>query len=215
MSKSLKSTSEAFVVTTKACESMSNNIDTISKQMSTNVNQETRLKSPVSRTMQIPTVNRYEALSQTEDGEHSSTTENANQKILILGNSHVRRVRTDNFFVNCIVNKTQMSSCQELTDDLKNIDSEYDLIFLHMFSNDIRNFDPDKCVQSHIEVVEKLLEQCQFSKVIISLPFLKVRDNSFNEKVEECIITVKIQIVESPKYTYLSTCRSQSQWVSN
>jgi RNase H-fold protein (predicted Holliday junction resolvase) len=51
------------------------------------------------------------------------------------------------------------------------IDTDCDLIVLHMFSNDVRNVDPEKCGKVHDDLISKLQRQCQFAKIVISLPF--------------------------------------------
>jgi hypothetical protein len=53
-----------------------------------------------------------------------------------------------------------------------------------MFSNDVRNVDPEKCGKVHDDLISKLQRQCQFAKIVISLPFHTVKDTSIYEKIE-------------------------------
>jgi hypothetical protein len=53
-----------------------------------------------------------------------------------------------------------------------------------MFSNDVRKLDTEKCVKVHDDLISKLKRQCQFAKIVISLPFHTVKDTSIYEKIE-------------------------------
>ena len=50
---------------------------------------------------------------------------------------------------------------------IQEIDGDYDIIAIHMLTNDVRNFSPETCVDKHAELIAKLQGQCQFAKVLI------------------------------------------------
>lgn len=77
------------------------------------------------------------------------------------------------------------------------IDDDYDTITIHMLTNDVRNFSPETCVDKHAEFIAKLQGQCQFAKVLISLPFFTVRDTNLNDKIESCHILMKYKFLNN------------------
>ena len=147
----------------------------------------------------IETSNRFEPLSFLNDEnqnesqyvEQKQNDETASKKVMIIGNSHKRYIRTNNFVQNCNVKILSAKSCEEVENKIDEIDTDCDLIVLHMFSNDVRNLDPEKCVKVHDDLISKLQRQCQFAKIVIALLFHTVKDTSIYEKIECCrVITV-------------------------
>ena len=152
----------------------------------------------------IETSTRFEPLSFLNDEnqnesqyvEQKQNDETASKKVMIIGNCHIRYIRTNNFVQNCSVKILSAKSCEEVGNKIDEIDTDCDLIVLHIFSNDVRNLDHEKCVKVHDDLISKLQRQCQFAKIVISLP-----DTSIYEKIECCIVLVK--------YKYLTHARVQ------
>ncbi|CAC5403554.1 unnamed protein product [Mytilus coruscus] len=138
----------------------------------------------------IKTQNRFSILvdqilsKDTEGSKHEQR-----KKVLIVGNSHVRNVRTEHFLQNCIVHKFVAYSCDEMLSKMEELDNDYDTIFIHTFTNDIRNFTPEQCVNECQKFIEKILVHCPYAKIIFTLPFPTVNDGILNEKMSQrCIL---------------------------
>ena len=57
---------------------------------------------------------------------------------------------------NCNVKILSAKSCEEVENKIDEIDTDCDLIVLHMFSNYVRNLDPEKYVKVHDDLISKL-----------------------------------------------------------
>ena len=66
-----------------------------------------------------------------------------------------------------------------------------------MFTNDIRKSSAENSVEVHSEIVTKLQNHCQFANVVISLPFLTLKDTDLNTKIENCNILMKYRFLNS------------------
>jgi hypothetical protein len=147
----------------------------------------------------VETSNRFEPLSFLNDEnqnesqyvEQKQNDETASKKVMIIGNSHIRYIRTNNFVQNCNVKILSAKSCEEVENKIDEIDTDCDLIVLHMFSNDVRKLDTEKYVKVHDDLISKLQRQCQFAQIVISLTFHTVKDTSIYIKIECCIVLIK------------------------
>jgi hypothetical protein len=92
---------------------------------------------------------------------------------------------------NCNVKILSAKSCEEVENKIDEIDTDCDLIVLHMFSNDVRKLDTEKYVKVHDDLISKLQRQCQFAQIVISLTFHTVKDTSIYIKIECCIVLIK------------------------
>jgi hypothetical protein len=56
---------------------------------------------------------------------------------------------------NCNVTFFSAKSCEEVENKIDEIDTDCGLIVLHIFSNDVRNLDHEKCVKVHDDLISK------------------------------------------------------------
>ena len=156
-------------------------VETVAKKLAENQNQLPQMENedPPRELLRnnrfAPLVENYRSVTEDKDKNH---------KLLIMGNSHVKNIQVNKYLPNCIVNKYVMFSCSEVVDRLDTLDNDYEVIFLHDMSNDIRDNTSEECVRLHVDLIEKLTSHYTFTKVI-SLPFFTVKDYVFNEKVSE------------------------------
>ncbi|CAC5392936.1 unnamed protein product [Mytilus coruscus] len=102
----------------------------------------------------IEVTNRYSPLADVDESEQTGNFQFQNEsphiletKKLILGNSHVRYIRPDNFLQGCTVRKYTSYSISEMEDKFHELDTDYDCIFFHVYTNDIRAETPDVFIQ--------------------------------------------------------------------
>ena len=93
-----------------------------------------------------------------------------------MGNSHFKNVNTTNLIYDCITDKCSVYTFDEALEKLNTIDNAYDCIFIHFPTNDIRKYSPEYCVELFDQFIEKVTSRCTFAKIVLSLPFLTVRD---------------------------------------
>ena len=149
-----------------------------------------------SYTPNMQVTNRYLPLAERIPNPHSDEKRVTNnqhihdnevtKKALILCNSHIRYIRTDNFLQSCVVHKYTSYSMSEMDDKLQELDTDYDSIFFHVFTNNIRAETPEVFIQKFESFCQKLRNHCQFAKLIISLPFFSVNDKNLNQKISQC-----------------------------
>ncbi|VDI01594.1 Hypothetical predicted protein [Mytilus galloprovincialis] len=129
--------------------------------------------------------------------QHESSYVPETKKALILGNSHVRYIRLDNFLQGCTVHKYTSYSMSEMEEKLHELDTDYDCIFFHVYTNDIRAETPDVFIQKLELFCQKLKDHCSFAKLIISLPFLSVKDSDLNQKILQSNILTQYKFLKS------------------
>lgn len=120
-------------------------------------------------TPNIQVTNRYLPLAERIPNLHSEekhVTDNQHmhdnkttKKALILGNSHIRYIRTDNFRQSCVIHKYTSYSMSEMEDKFQELDTDYDSIFFHVFTNDIRGETPEVFIQKFESFCQKLRNQ--------------------------------------------------------
>ena len=215
--KTLHENSEMLNTTTEACQKLSENV----QKLSINVDKEQDLPKFTEKfnrgkqtrnSTQFDTFNRFEPLQNLKDDDDEDggkLDEHAvkSKHILIVGNSHVKNIRTDNFIYECQTDKIEAHSCDEFAQEIENLDRDFDVILLHMFTNDIRKLSPENCIVKHVELISKLQSKCPFAKVVVSLPFFTLRDSSLNIKIETCQILMKYQYVNNQS---VLICKSSS-----
>ena len=148
----------------------------------------------------ISVSNRFSQLAEHQDETNSTDLKRnhgISKKVLILGNSHVRQIKTDRFLQNCMVRKFISHSMQEMEDKLDELDTDYDCILLHVFSNDIRNYTSEVFMKKFEIFCQKLQAQCPFAKLLISLPFLSVKDIETNQKILQCNVMIHFVFLNS------------------
>jgi hypothetical protein len=160
-----------------------------------------------SYTPNMQVTNRYLPLAERIPNPHSDEKRVTNnqhihdnevtKKALILCNSHIRYIRTDNFLQSCVVHKYTSYSMSEMDDKLQELDTDYDSIFFHVFTNNIRAETPEVFIQKFESFCQKLRNHCQFAKLIISLPFFSVNDQNLNQKISQCNVLLQYIFLRS------------------
>ncbi|CAC5386637.1 unnamed protein product [Mytilus coruscus] len=155
----------------------------------------------------IPSIavsNRYSPIAEEDESgqtgnsqfQHESSHVSETKKALILSNSHVRYIRLDNFLQGCTVHKYTSYSMSEMEEKLHELDTDYDCIFFHVYTNDIRAETPDVFIQKLELFCQKLKDHCSFAKLIISLPFLSVKDSDLNQKILQSNILTQYKFLK-------------------
>lgn len=88
---------------------------------------------------------------------------------------------------------------------MNTIDNAYDCIFIHFPTNDIRKYSPEYCVELFDQFIEKVTSRCTFAKIVLSLPFLTVRDVEHNEKISKCVVLLQYKYIDN---TIVTVCEN-------
>ncbi|CAG2253837.1 unnamed protein product [Mytilus edulis] len=189
------------------------NINQISSQLQkSNTEESLQLANQQSQHFELETSNRFTQLSDDKNSDTDAVTEpdTSSRKALLIGNSHVKRIRTGNFIQNCLVHKYIEHSCEGMMDKIEELDTDYECILLHVFTNNIRDDTVEECVQKTEELIDALRRHCQFAKIIISLPFLTIQDKALNNKIEECNILLQYKFLKHVYVTISNNSRLSS-----
>ena len=152
------------------------------------------------------TENRFAPLLETtKEDEQKQRKTPLYKKALIIGNSQIKNIKTENFLQNCLVHKYVAFASDEMLSKLSELDEDYESIYLHVFTNDVRNNTPEECVDIYDELVVKLQQHCRFANIILSLPFPTVSQVALNEKMLKCGILLKYKYIDSQKVKVTET----------
>lgn len=195
INKNLEETFKSIDKSVKTNSNITKNISQISSQLQKSQNERSQNDSQLSEQDKPATDHDENGEKETPPSDKKST------KALIIGNSHVKRIRTDNFLHTCLVHKYIQYSCDEMVDKIEELDNDYECIVLHVFTNDIRDNTVEDCVQKTEELINALLRHCLFAKIVLSLPFLTVQDNVLNKKIEECKISLQYKFLKDDNVT--------------
>lgn len=123
----------------------------------------TRNRYRESSEFDIETSNRFSPLSEADESLNEQLQQNSDNKrakILLIGNSHIDRIRTENVLSNCLVHKYVGYTFDEMFEKIEELDQDYDCILLHVFTNNLRN------------VLKSVMNIFQLFPVIANLPKL-------------------------------------------
>ena len=95
-------------------------------------------------------------------------------------------------------------SFNQAIEKISSLDNDYDCVFVQMFTNDLRDSSPEECVQLCTKFSVELSQQCEFAKIVISLPFPTVDDNSLNEKIQKFNIIMQYKFLSNLLLVYLT-----------
>jgi hypothetical protein len=76
-------------------------------------------------------------------------------------------------------------------------------VFVQVFTNNLRESSPEECVQLCTKFSVELSQQCEFAKIVISLPFPTVDDISLNEKIQKFNILMQYKFLSHPTVNLL------------
>jgi hypothetical protein len=71
-------------------------------------------------------------------------------------------------------------------------------VFVQVSTNDLRESSPEECFQLCTKFSVELSQQCEFVKIVISLPFPTVNDISLNEKIQKFNIIMQYKVLSHP-----------------
>lgn len=213
INKNLEQTYKSIEKSVTANFNITKNINQISSQLQkSNTEESLQLANQQSQHFELETSNRFTQLSDDKNSDTDAVTERdtSSRKALLIGNSHVKRIRTGNFIQNCLVHKYIEHSCEGMMDKIEELDTDYECILLHVFTNNIRDDTVEECVQKTEELIDALRRHCQFAKIIISLPFLTIQDKALNNKIEECNILLQYKFLKHVYVTISNNSRLSS-----
>jgi hypothetical protein len=81
----------------------------------------------------LPTSNRFAVLADLNDSIQEEGTKES-RKILIMGNSHIRNIKTRYFINDCLVNKIMAFSFNQAIEKISSLDNDYDCVFVQVFN---------------------------------------------------------------------------------
>lgn len=198
INKNLEQASKSMEKSVATNSVITQNIEKITTQMHQNLSKSIAPKRvpevSVDRHPQSPTEfnvetsNRFSPLNNLYDEKETEKQENKATKTLLIGNSHMKPIRTENFIENGIVHKYVEYSYEEMTEKIDELDSDYDCILLQVFTNNIRKDQVQEVVEKTDKFISALQSYCKFAKIILSLPFPTLNDFDLNKKISECNI---------------------------
>ena len=209
LTKSMDKTDAELHDNTKTNKEISKTLENIAEQISKTESTRTKNapRNSVDENYQpnVSVRNRFSPLIDDEQTPIKSPEIQSEKKILILGNSHIRDINNVNFLDQCRVYKYNSSSISEMENKLDELETDLSCIFFHVFTNDIRNNSPDKFVEKLDTFCQKLQDQCPHAKLIVSLPFLTVRNWRLNEKISKCNILAQHNFMKSTN-VHINVC---------
>jgi hypothetical protein len=81
------------------------------------------------------------------------------RKILMIGNSHFRPIKTYDFLKDCQIKKHICYDINEASQFIDTITESYDCVVLHLFTNDVRDSENTESVSSEFELLVKKKSQ--------------------------------------------------------
>ena len=112
-----------------------------------------------------------------------------------------RNLKSNNFLNDCEVQKVTTSTFQEATEKIQQCDDDYECVFVHFFTADLRNNSPEECVKFCSALIDIIASHCCFAKVVLSLPFASLKDKSLNDKIMRCNVLLQYTFLNSMNVT--------------
>lgn len=167
-------------------------------------NENTMLKAAVS------TFNRFDVLA-----SESSSSEvlhiNASQEtprqsdrfhqVLIVGNSHIRNLRTERFLWKCDNRKLVAYTIKEASDRVLSLEDNFDCICVHAFSNDIRSMPRHTYINNLENFVDALRKKWPAAKILLSTGFARKNDPQINLNMYASNIEVLYRFYDGDQVT--------------
>ena len=132
----------------------------------------------------IPTTpNRFEPLRNIDDQQ------NQKKRVLLLGNSHLNHIAPDKISGKLFVEKHIVYTIDQALALLSSIESDsYDCVYMHLFTNDVRNSSVEDCIYALDFLVGKINEVWPSCKIVISAGLPRSDSTELNDKIYECNI---------------------------
>ena len=94
-------------------------------------------------------------------------------------------------------------SFNQAIEKISSLDNDYDCVFVQVFTNHLRESSPKECAQLCTKFSVELSQQCEFAKIVISLPFPTFNDYSLNEKIHKFNILMQYKFLSHPTVSLL------------
>ncbi|VDI54142.1 Hypothetical predicted protein [Mytilus galloprovincialis] len=162
MTDTLKTTCEAMLICAKSNETkrddennnhVSDKNNKRSPRQPTSRSENNTRQHTQEKTYPIDTQNRFQPLlldedtiSINSDNYKSTSATKPLKQVAVVGNSHIKNLRTNYFLNGCEVSKFNVYSLEEAKNKLSECDQQFDSIFIHTFIKDLRKLDPESCV---------------------------------------------------------------------
>lgn len=150
----------------------------------------------------VRNINKSEKQQRTEINRDSKKTtppasQNRMKKALLLGNSHLRPIRTYNFMKGCFVKKQLCFTVDKAlsfieSNTISNYDP-YDCIVIHLFTNDLKGPEtsPETICSKYETLVDNIHDKWPETKVVFSLGICRGDSEELNSKLQECNIILQ------------------------
>ena len=137
MSQTLQNTSEMLQRSSANNKDLSQSISKLTQKLAVqnaSDNTSSVKKQPASHNVKttstnLPTSNRFAVLADLNDSIQEESTKES-RKILIMGNSHIRNIKTRYFINDCLVNKIMAFSFNQAIEKISSLDNDYDCVFV-------------------------------------------------------------------------------------
>ena len=137
--------------------------------------------------------------SMTQSQQNSSCK---NDKILLLGNSHLSPIFEENFIKDLIVVKQTCFTIEEGTNFLQKSDDSYECIVLHFITNDVKKQSTNSCVEDFSKLIDLCSAKWSEAKIIVSTGLPRGDSSILNDKVHACNIKLQGQYIETENVSF-------------
>ena len=138
-------------------------------------------------------------VSMTQSQQNSSCK---NDKILLLGNSHLSPIFEENFIKDHIVVKQTCFTIEEGTNFLQKSDDSYECIVLHFITNDVKKQSTNSCVEDFSKLIDLCSAKWSEAKIIVSTGLPRGDSSILNDKVHACNIKLQGQYIETENVSF-------------
>lgn len=124
------------------------------------------------------------------------------QKVLLLGDSHLQPIITNNFIRGCEVDKQLCFTIEEAIDFVQICNVDYDCIVLKLLTNDIKTKSADNCVSDMSSLVNMCSDKWHAVKIVISAGITRGDSANFNHQMHICNIKLQNIFIESQRVSF-------------
>lgn len=165
-------------------------------------NTQNRISGQSSQTTKNPDHTRQSIDKQTNK-RGSINKQNTQKKILLLGNSHLRPIRTNEFIRGYSVRKQLCYTIEKTKSYIKSCTEVFDCIALHLFTNDVRNKENmENACGEFASLVDSIHVKWPSASIVVSLGICRGDSYILNQKIQECNIILQ-HIFMHKKYIHL------------
>ena len=125
--------------------------------------------------------------------KHSTVTWQNKKKVLIIGDSNTHDIQEDRLTRRCQITKKEaftIPDADRIVDQVIATESDYDVILLHVGTNDIESVSPDVCVNKISDIFRKLEGSGLNTRIVMSQAVPR-KNPGLNKKIQE--LNIKLQ----------------------